>query len=486
MIERSALIPIVESFSGNAVLCVGDAMLDRYVYGVVQRISPEAPIPVLRVEREVNMLGGAGNVLRNLLALGVRASIATLLGGDGEGEELQSLIARCEGAKAAVTIAPERKTTVKTRFLAGNQQLLRCDQESVEPPPASVQQQILANATEMMWDHAVILVSDYAKGAVNGPMSQNLIGAAHRLGKVVIVDPKGGDFDRYRGADVITPNRQELEQAIGKTLSPGQEADAATDFADRFGFGAVIVTLGKDGMMLATRDGAVSHLPTDAREVFDVSGAGDTVVATLAAAMAAGASIHHGAELANVAAGIVVGKAGTAVAYASELVQELHRQGLSRSQSKLLALEPARDRVDVWRRQGMKIGFTNGCFDLLHPGHVSLLAQARAACDRLVVGLNNDDSVTRLKGRGRPLQSEAARATVLASLASVDIVVMFSDDTPLELIKVLRPDVLIKGADYRIEQVIGADVVQEYGGQVLLARLQQGYSTSSTIDRVTE
>ena len=202
--------------------------------------------------------------------------------------------------------------------------------------------------------------------------------------------------------------------------------------------------------------------------------------------MASGASIHQGAELANVAAGIVIGKVGTAVAYASELVRELHRQDLSQSQSKFLALEPARDRVDLWRRQGMKIGFTNGCFDLLHPGHVSLLAQARAACDRLVVGLNNDESVTRLKGRGRPLQSEAARAMVLGSLASVDIVVMFSDDTPLELIKVLHPDVLIKGADYRIDQVVGADVVREYGGQVLLARLEQGYSTSLTIDRIAK
>jgi D-beta-D-heptose 7-phosphate kinase/D-beta-D-heptose 1-phosphate adenosyltransferase len=253
MIQRSALVPIVESFSGGAVLCVGDAMLDRYVYGVVQRISPEAPIPVLRVEREVNMLGGAGNVLRNLLALGVRASIATMLGDDGEGQELQSLLACCEEAKAAVTIAPERKTTVKTRFFAGNQQLLRCDQETVEPPPASIQQRILASATEMMCDHAVILVSDYAKGAVNGLMSQDVIGAARRLGKVVIIDPKGGDYDRYRGADVITPNRQELEQAMGKSLSPGQEADAAKYLADQFGFGAVIVTLGKGGMMLATR-----------------------------------------------------------------------------------------------------------------------------------------------------------------------------------------------------------------------------------------
>jgi D-beta-D-heptose 7-phosphate kinase/D-beta-D-heptose 1-phosphate adenosyltransferase len=486
MIQRSTLIPVVESLSGGAVLCVGDSMLDRYVYGTVERVSPEAPIPILRVEREVNMLGGAGNVLRNLLALGARASIATVMGEDGAAENLRALFDACDGAMTSVTVAAGRKTTVKSRFLAGNQQLLRCDQESVEPLPTPTRLKILAAATEMMPDHAIILVSDYAKGVVSGRMARDLIGAAQQLNKRVIIDPKGDDYDRYRGADVITPNRRELEQAVGKSISRGEEADAAKQLAERFGFGAVIVTLGKDGMLLVTRDGAVTRMPTDAREVFDVSGAGDTVVATLAAAMAAGASIHQAAELANVAAGIVVGKVGTAVAYASEIVQELHRQDLSRFESKLMALEPAADRIDVWRRRGMKIGFTNGCFDLLHPGHVSLLTQARAACDRLVVGLNTDESVARLKGPSRPLQSESARATVLASLASVDIVVMFADDTPLELIKVLRPDVLVKGADYRIDQIVGADLVLEYGGQVLLADLEPGYSTSSTIERLTK
>lgn len=459
-------------------------MLDRYVHGIVERISPESPVPILRVERQVNMLGGAGNVLRNLLALGVHAAIATVSGDDDAAEEMDALLAACERARTCVIKIPGRKTTVKTRFLGGSQQLLRCDQESLEPLPTPSRLKILAAATEMMPEHTVILLSDYAKGAVNGQMAQDLISAAHHLNKPVVVDPKGRDYGRYRGADIITPNRLELEQALERPVPSGEEADAAKVLADRFGFGAVIVTLGKDGMILAQRDGAVIRMPTDAREVFDVSGAGDTVVAVVAAAMAAGASIRQAAELANVAAGIVVGKAGTAVAYSSELVQELHRQDLSLSESKLLALEPACDRVDLWRRQGMKIGFTNGCFDLLHPGHVSLLAQARAACDRLVVGLNNDESVTRLKGKGRPLQVEAARATVLASMENVDIVVMFSRDTPLEIIKVLRPDVLIKGADYRIDQVVGASMVQEYGGQVMLARLEPGYSTSSTVARI--
>ncbi len=486
MIESSTLIPLVESLSGKAVLCVGDTMLDRYVYGTVERISPESPVPILRVDREMKVLGGAGNVLRNLLALGAQASIVTVLGDDAAADDIEALLAECGNSNAVFTKAPGRKTTVKNRFLASSQQMLRCDWESVEPLPTPSRLKILTTATEMMPDHAVLLLSDYAKGAVNGRMARDLITAAHHANRLVVVDPKGPDYDRYRGADIITPNRRELEEAVGRSLSSGEETDAAKDLAGLFGFGAVIVTLGRDGMVLATRDGETAAMPTNAREVFDVSGAGDTAAAVVAAAMAAGASIHQAAELANVAAGIVVGKVGTAVAYSSELVQALHRHDLSRAETKLLALEPVRDRIAVWRRQGMKIGFKNGCFDLLHPGHVSLLAQARAACDRLVVGLNNDDSVARLKGPSRPFQSEAARATVLASLASVDIVVMFSDDTPLELIKALRPDVLIKGADYRIDQIVGADVVQAYGGQVLLANVEPGFSTSATIERIAK
>lgn len=484
MIDRSALIPLVESLPGKAVLCVGDVMLDRYVYGKVERISPESPVPILRVERQVDMLGGAGNVVRNLSALGVRTSIATVLAEDRAGEELRALFTACEGAVIAPTMAPVRKTTVKTRFIAGNQQLLRCDDETRDPLTALDQRQVLAAATGMMPNHEIVLISDYAKGVVTVELAQGLITAAQQLGQLVIIDPKGHDYDRYRGADLITPNRQELEMAIGKSLDAGEEVEAATNLATRFGFGAVIVTLGMEGMILVTRDGTVTRIPTDAREVFDVSGAGDTVVATLAAALAAGASLHHASELANIAAGIVVGKIGTAVAHSSELIQALHRQDLARTESKLLALQPARDRIDVWRRKELKIGFTNGCFDLLHPGHVSLLAQARAACDRLVVGLNSDASVTRLKGPTRPLQPEAARATVLASLADVDAIVMFSDDTPLELIKALRPDVLVKGADYQIDQIVGAEFVQNYGGEVVLARLEADYSTSSTIARI--
>lgn len=483
MIERAALIRVVESLPGRGVLCVGDVMLDRYVYGKVERISPESPVPILSVDRQVNMLGGAGNVLRNLSALGVDASIVAVLSDDRRAQQLRALFAECGGAHVSILPCPDKKTTVKTRFLAGNQQLLRCDEETLEPLPKRTRREMLAAVTEMLPKNEIVLVSDYGKGVLKAGVAQEIIEVAHQLGKRVIIDPKGHDYSRYRGADLVTPNRLELEMAMGRSLERGKEVEAARDLAERCAFGAVIVTLGMEGMILVTRDGEVTGIPTQAREVFDVSGAGDTVVATLAAAIAAGAPLREAMELANVAAGIVVGKLGTAVAYASELIQSLNRHDLARAASKLLALGPAQDQVDVWRRKGLKIGFTNGCFDLIHPGHISLLSQARAACDRLVVGLNSDASVERLKGPGRPLQPEAARATVLASLATVDAVIMFSDDTPLALIHAFRPDVLIKGADYRIDQVVGADFVRRSGGEVLLAELEPGYSTSATVER---
>jgi D-beta-D-heptose 7-phosphate kinase/D-beta-D-heptose 1-phosphate adenosyltransferase len=311
-----------------------------------------------------------------------------------------------------------------------------------------------------------------------------LIAAAHAAGKRVIVDPKGNNYRRYRGADVITPNRFELALVNDAPVAEGEEGACASRLIEKYGFGAVLATLGEDGMVLATSQGDVTCLPAEAREVFDVSGAGDTVVATLAAALAVDGELEQAAILANVTAGIVVGKVGTAAAYASEVAHALRHQDLSKAEAKAMVLEAARDRVELWRRQGLKVGFTNGCFDLLHPGHISLLTQAKAACDRLVVGLNSDASVARLKGPGRPIQSEISRTTVLASLATVDMVVTFGEDTPARIIDKLRPDVLVKGADYRIEEVVGADLVQKYGGKVLLARLEAGYSTSATLSRI--
>jgi D-beta-D-heptose 7-phosphate kinase/D-beta-D-heptose 1-phosphate adenosyltransferase len=335
-------------------------------------------------------------------------------------------------------------------------------------------------------EQAVVVLSDYDKGVLRDGVAQGVIAAARAAGKPVVVDPKGSDYGRYRGANVLTPNRRELAEATQMPVGTAEEiVAAARRLVGRLDLDALLVTRSQDGMTLVERGGAVHHLPTEAREVFDVSGAGDTVIATFAAAVGAGMSYLDAARISNVAAGIVVGKIGTAVVHNVELSRALRAHDLGRGEAKVLPAIAALERVREWRQQGLKVGFTNGCFDLLHPGHVSLMKAARAACDRLVVGLNSDDSVRRLKGESRPVQNEAARATVLASLADVDLVVVFDEDTPISLIEALRPDLLVKGSDYTIDKVVGAAAVQATGGKVLLVDLLPGHSTTATIARLS-
>lgn len=484
MTDRALLIPVVESFGSARVLVVGDLMLDRFVTGAVERISPEAPIPVLRVEDDTAMLGGAGNVLRNLAALGAACRFVGIVGEDDAGAEVRALLAEHPTVGSELVVEPGRRTSIKTRFLAGAQQMLRADREDTSPIAASTRQAILETVGRALGECDLVVLSDYGKGVLGDGTAALIIAAAREAGRRVVVDPKGTDYGRYRGAHLLTPNRAELAQATG--MSAGGDADivaAARALIAECGVEAVLATRSRDGMTLVSAADA-HHLPTEAREVFDVSGAGDTVIATVAAALAVGADLTQAARLANVAAGVVVGKVGTAAAYAAEVVAALHRQDLSGAEAKVMTLPQALDRIAVWRRTGRTVGFTNGCFDLLHPGHVALLGKARTACDRLVVGLNSDASVERLKGPGRPIQPEAARAAVLASLASVDLVVMFGEDTPLALIEAVRPDVLVKGADYTVETVVGADVVQANGGRVLLIELEPGHSTTATIERM--
>ena len=336
-------------------------------------------------------------------------------------------------------------------------------------------------------DAAVIVLSDYGKGVLTPELMRALIDAGKAQNKPVVVDPKGKDFSRYRGATVMTPNRAELAAATGLPVGTEEEiAAAAKKLIAECALESLLVTRGPDGMSLFARDGEPTHLPAEAREVFDVSGAGDTVVAMLAAALAAGVALPDAARLANVAAGIVVGKTGTAVATADEVFTALHTQDLLADENKVAAHDEALARVERWRKDGLVIGFTNGVFDLLHPGHVTLLSQAKAACDRLVVGLNSDASVKRLKGPTRPVQNESARSAVLASLAAVDLVTIFGEDTPLALIEQIRPDVLVKGSDYTIATVVGADVVQRHGGRVILAELLPGHSTTGTIAKLAK
>ncbi len=485
MTDRSDLAGLIERFALARVLVVGDVMLDRFVYGEVERISPEAPVPILRVGHREAMLGGAGNVARNLAALGATTHFIAVIGDDEAGRQVAELAADLPGAASALLTDPARATAIKTRYVAGSQQVLRADLESGPALAGKVETALLRKIEAAVKKVSAVVLSDYGKGALTGRIIAGAIAAAKRAGIPVLVDPKGEDYRRYKGARLVTPNRKELAEASRMaTGGDGEIVAAARRIAKKCGIAGVLATRGAAGMTLADGGRKARHLPADGREVFDVSGAGDTVIAVLAAAIAAGAEPIDAARLANVAAGIVVAKTGTAVASADEIANALHSQDLMEGSGKLAGIEELQRRVEGWRKAKLKIGFTNGCFDLLHPGHVSLLAQARVACDRLIVGLNSDASVTRLKGKGRPVQSEAARATVLGSLASVDAVSIFADDTPLGLIEALRPDVLVKGADYTLSKVVGAKLVQSYGGKIVLARLAPGHSTSATIRKL--
>lgn len=488
----------VREIAGTWITVVGDAILDRYVYGEVGRISPEAPVPVLHIDREQDMLGGAGNVVRNVAALGARSAFIGILGGDRTAVRIAELLDQIELVEPMTVMVPGRKTPHKTRYISGQQQLLRVDDETVTPAPESETQILIEAALRKVAQSQAMIISDYGKGTLTQATLERLIGAFRSAGKWVLVDPKGRDYARYCGASLITPNRKELSEASGMPVGDDAQIErAARKIIDTCGVDAVLVTRSQDGMTLVTAAsespgisgdmrGAVRHLPARAREVFDVSGAGDTVIATVAAGLAAGLDLIDAALLANAAGGIVVGKAGTATVSADELEGALLHREIEAGELKVLSIEALLEKVSAWREKGQKIGFTNGCFDLLHPGHISLLEQARRRCDRLIVAANSDDSVRRLKGPERPVQNEAARTAVLGSLAAVDAVVLFAADTPYELIGQIRPDVLVKGADYSLDGVVGADIVKSYGGEVFLAELADGHSTTATISRMAK
>ncbi len=472
----------VKRFSRASVLVVGDVMLDRYVYGEVTRVSPEAPVPILTVTREVAMPGGAGNVVRNLIALGASAAFVSVVGDDIAGSDLTGLIGGQERVEPWLLVQGGRTTTLKTRYIAQGQHLIRADREVTMALPARLAERLVRIALDAMAATTVTVLSDYRKGVLSAEVAGQLIAGAKKLGRKVIVDPKGRDYGIYKGADVITPNRRELADATGMPVDTeaGLITAAQMLLADH-NFGAVLVTRSEDGMSLIM-PGEVHHYPGAAREVFDVSGAGDTVVATLAAALAANVPLPEAARLANIAGGIVVGKVGTAVARPSDILAAI--APATGALTKVVTAAAAAEAAERWRTRGYKVGFTNGCFDLLHPGHVHMLEQCRAMCDRLIVGINSDASVQRLKGPTRPAQGEAARAAVLASLASVDLVCLFEEDTPLEIIKLIKPDLLIKGSDYTRETVVGAALVESWGGAVALAELLPGHSTTATLARL--
>jgi len=486
MNEASAPHSLLDALARARVLCLGDVMLDRFVYGSVQRVSAEAPIPVLRIGERSAMLGGAGNVARNVAALGGRVTLVSVAGDDAAGDELEALAADDNGLELRLVREPGRASTVKTRYVAAGQQLLRADDEVTAAIAEATVTAVLGQVSDLIEGCDVVVLSDYAKGVLTDAAIAGVMALAEGAGKPVVVDPKRTDFAAYRGAAVLTPNRSELAAATGVSDDGDDAVEAAArGLIERCGVDALLVTRSERGSTLVRADGPATHLPTRALEVFDVSGAGDTVVATLAVALAAGADLAAAALLANAAGGVVVGKVGTAVATRDDLAAALLAAEAEVSESKVVSRQRAAEQVAAWRAKGLRVGFTNGCFDLLHPGHVLLVQEAKAGCDRLVVAINSDASTRRLKGPTRPVQDEAARALVLASLQVVDLVLIFEEDTPIPLLELLKPDVLFKGGDYSLDEVVGADVVRGYGGEVRVTGEIDGMASSVLISRMT-
>ncbi len=486
MLDGPRLQSCLDDFHAVRVLCIGDVMLDRFVYGRVERVSAEAPIQILHISSQQAMLGGVGNVGRNVVALGAHAILIAVTGDDPAGSQVADLAESEEQLTPRLIVEAGRPSTVKTRYIAEGQQLLRADDETTASISDETARRVIAAVRSELRRADVMVISDYTKGVLTDEVLTTAIAEARAAGVLVIADPKRNDFEAYSGVAVLKPNQAEL--AVAARLPCGNDAEveaSAHKVMSDCGIGAMMVSRSEQGMSLVQRDAKPLHLSAKALEVFDVSGAGDTVVATIAVALAAGADLSAAAELANVAGGIVVGKAGTAAVGRDELAAALLVANVSSSEAKVMSIESAVAAVDRWRKRGQKIGFTNGCFDLLHPGHVSLLSEAKAACDRLIVAMNGDESVRRLKGENRPVQHQAARAIVLASLSMVDVVVVFSDDSPIPLLELLKPDVLIKGGDYTIDEVVGADVVRSLGGEVKLAGLVPGYSSSKAIARMS-
>ncbi len=476
----------LSALAGQTVLCVGDLMLDEFVYGEVSRISPEAPAPVIAVKRSELMIGGAGNVARNITALGAKCIFVGAVGDDDAGLALTEALSAERRIEFHLVTDSRRQTTRKVRFVSEHfsTHLLRADWEAVGPLDEQAENALIAHALKAIPAAGAVILSDYAKGTLSTRVIRAVIDAAKVARKPVVVDPKGRDYSIYRGATIITPNRQELADATHTSAADDDEiVVAATALAEAIDAEAVLVTRSEQGMTLVSV-GTEIHVPAYPVRVRDVSGAGDTVVAVLAAMLALGADFESAMRAANAGAAVVVGKRGTAAVSVAELRHRiLPAASLAPEEKIVFDWSMLDEHLTEWRRQGLRVGFTNGCFDLLHPGHVKLLAGARAACDRLIVGLNGDASVTRLKGEGRPVQQVQARAEVLAALEAVDLVVVFDEDTPEKLIERVKPTVLVKGSDYKREEVVGRTFVESLGGQVVLIDIVPGHSTSAMVAR---
>jgi D-beta-D-heptose 7-phosphate kinase / D-beta-D-heptose 1-phosphate adenosyltransferase len=479
---------VLAQFPLRRVLVVGDVMLDRFSYGNVGRISPEAPAAVINLDRVEEAVGGAGNVARNIASLEARCDLIGIVGTDEAADTLCRCLAVEPRIEAHLVHAPERLTTVKSRFVATlhNTHLLRADVEDTSPISPELQQEVVRIAARLMPHVDVVLLSDYSKGLLTDDAIRKIIDGARAAGKFVVVDPKGRRYERYAGADFMTPNLGELGQAVNAPVdTEDSQIVAARKLLQAIGSRAILVTRGEQGVLIVSADGEATSFVATARRVIDVSGAGDTLAAGFTLALASGASIANAARLANYAAGIAVSKFGTACVTHRELGDALLSRPDFHVQSKIFPNPAAlRQAVAKWREEGLVIGFTNGCFDIIHEGHVELLAEARSHCDRLIVAINTDASVARLKGPARPIQSERARARVISALAFVDAVIAFDAETPIDLITELKPNVLIKGADYKVEEVVGRAVVEANGGRVVLVPLVPNSSTTKIVERM--
>ncbi len=487
------LVELVENLGSPRVLVVGDAMLDRYVWGDAERISQEAPVILLRADRREERLGGASSVATMLRALGAKVMLAGIVGNDHDGGRIRQMLTDLAIDHEAVITDVDRPSTVKERYVGRAQhrhpqQMIRVDYEDRRPISAAVQQQMMLAIQSHLKKTEIVLISDYDKGVCTPGLLSAVISAARAMNVKVIADPiRGHDYRKYHGCSAITPNRLEAGLASGRVLNDMNEVwQAADHLQENLDLEAAIITLDKDGMALKHRDGRAQHFPTRPRHVYDITGAGDMVMCVLGLALASGADYEQAIQLANVAGGLEVEKIGVATVTRAELLRDLMTPGHAAtvSPTKVLPLEATVQELDYRRRLGQRVVFTNGCFDVLHAGHVQYLQEARAQGDVLIVGLNSDSSVRALKGKTRPVQQLADRSLILASLQAVDFVTVFDESTPMHLIQAIRPDVLVKGADYSKEEVVGAQFVEAYGGRVHLALLHQGHSTTNLIDRM--
>jgi D-beta-D-heptose 7-phosphate kinase / D-beta-D-heptose 1-phosphate adenosyltransferase len=484
------LLPILERCTGRRVLLVGDFMLDRYIFGDADRISPEAPVPVLRVIDRQDRVGGAGSVAMNIAALGAKCVCCGVVGKDTFGDRVVQTLAEAGCDTDGLARVNDRPTITKTRLVGlaehrHRQQILRVDDELVQPLSAEDERQLLACVEAHLAQVDVVCLEDYAKGVLSTATAQGIIAAARRHGKPVLVDPaRAPVWSRYAGATLLTPNRAELEIACGRHVPESELESAAHALLDLYHLDGLLVTLGRDGSLLVRRTEPVHHFPTVPRAVYDNTGAGDAVLAMFAVAVAAGATFEQAAVLANVAGGLEVSKFGCVPITQDEVRSELVN-GVQRSRGKLRTLPELKAELEARRHRGETIVFTNGLFDILHPGHVELLEKAKALGSVLVVGINSDDSCRRQgKAPGRPIRAEQHRVRMLTALEAVDYVVIFDETSVLPLVQEVSPDVLVKGGDYTREGVVGYEWVESHGGRVVVIPFVEGFSTTQEIERI--